>query len=117
MSDPSAVIAEVLCGKHFDGMHLNLNGGRLRWGSAFGISEGAIAALTAAGYELVKLPMPGEYGPGGQRIWNDYPFVKQRGEDILLGASCEHVYTINCHEARLVAGDLLAAANHAEEAL
>lgn len=58
MSDPSAVITEVLCGKHFDGMHLNLNGGRLRWGSAFGISESVIAALTAAGYAVVKLPEP-----------------------------------------------------------
>lgn len=56
MSDPSAVIAEVLCGKHFDGMHLNLNGGRLRWDSAFEISESALAALMAAGYAVVKLP-------------------------------------------------------------
>ena len=56
MSDPSAVITEVLCGKHFDGMHLNLNGGRLRWGSAFEISESALAALMAAGYAVVKLP-------------------------------------------------------------
>ena len=101
MSEPSAVIAEALysCG--------------IEDGDRVEVPE-ILAAMKEAGYELVKLPMPGEYGPGGQRIWNDYPFVKQRDDDILLGASCEHVYTINCHEARLVAGDLLAAANHAE---
>ena len=109
MSSPADVIAEAIRdarGRSFDGVRYTDM-----------IATAALAALEEAGYELVKLPMPGEYGPGGQRIWNDYPFVKQRGEDILLGASCEHVYTINCHEARLVAGDLLAAANHAEEAL
>lgn len=41
-------ITKILCDSH-DGMHLNFNGGRLRWGVASGIAE-LIAAAAEAHY-------------------------------------------------------------------
>ena len=120
MSEPSAVIAEVLCGPHFDGMHLNINGGRLRWGSAFGISEGVIAALTAAGYAVVKLPEPTGYwaeGPEwlqGNRVGDRSGWVAwaARGSRVMLQRVEPGELTPT--EARELAAALLAAADTAE---
>lgn len=73
-----------------------------------------LAALREAGYEVVKLPEPGEFSPDGAH-WNDYPFVTQKGTDVAIGARSEYVYRINSTEARNVAAALLAAARAAEE--
>lgn len=120
MSDPSAVIAEVLCGKHFDGMHLNLNGGRLRWGSAFEISEGALAELKSAGYAVVKLPEPtGYWGKGPE--WLQCNRVDYRNGWVVWTARGSRVMVqrvepgdLTPTEARELAATLLAAADAAE---
>ena len=123
MSDPSAVIAEVLCGPHFDGMHLNINGGRLRWGSAFGISEGVIAALTAAGYAVVKLPemVVDEMGAPTWPVVQHWNGTRTRDGEVRIRASDKKISAIavssphDCAaDARSLAAALLAAADAAE---
>ncbi|MCF3939937.1 hypothetical protein [Gordonia tangerina] len=78
------------------------------------ITDECVNRLREAGYEVVKLPKPGEFSPDGAH-WNDYPFVVQKGTDIFVGAKFEYVYEINSTEARNVAASLLAAARAAEE--
>lgn len=75
-----------------------------------------LGALKAARIAVVELPEPSEW-IDGQPHWNDYPFVRLTpgaDDEIALGATCEHLYGINRHEARNVAADLLAAADAAE---
>lgn len=84
------------------------------------LADAAIAAhleaLKADGYAVVTLPAsPSEYwGAGHQPQWNHYPFTRVCGEDVEIGARCEHVYRINVIEARVFAADVLAAADAAE---
>ena len=69
-----------------------------------------LAALKAASVAVVELPALSEQGAA-------YPFVRLTpgaDDEIALGATCEHLYGINRHEARNVAADLLAAADVAE---
>jgi hypothetical protein len=75
-----------------------------------------LQALTEAGYAVVKLPAaPSEYwGPEHQPQWNHYPYTRVDGDEIEVGARCDHVYRINVYEARILAADLLAAADAAE---
>ena len=63
----------------------------------------------------VELPVPSEYPVDGEAQWNIYPFVRTNGDEIQLGAKCEHVYKINPNEAREVAAALLAAAARVNE--
>jgi hypothetical protein len=73
----------------------------------------ADAVLLMPGIAIVELPAATEFTEQGQH-WNDYPFVKQLGDDINLGANDTWIYTLNRHEARGVAAALLAAANATE---
>lgn len=75
-----------------------------------------LAAQREAGYVVVQLPEPDEYPIEGEKQWNIYPFVRTNGDEIELGAKCEHIYTINPTEARGTAAALLAAAEAAEGA-
>jgi hypothetical protein len=70
--------------------------------------------LSLPGIAIVELPSATEFTEQGKH-WNVFPFVKQLGEDIKLGANCEYVYVINKAEAREVAAALLAAAVQAQE--
>lgn len=83
-----------------------------------GHAQHALAALKAARIAVVNLPDPSEWIDGKPQ-WNDYPFVRLTpgaDDEIALGASCEHLYGINRHEARNVAADLLAAADATDAA-
>lgn len=53
----------------------------------------------ATGMVAVELPVPSEYPTEGEAQWNIYPFVRTNGDEIELGAQCEHVYTISASEA------------------
>lgn len=88
----------------------------VRWGTVEDWAAHILADLKAAGYAVVKLPTgPSEYwGPEHQPQWNHYPFTRVDGDEIEVGARCEHVYRVNPAEARILAADLLAAAEHAE---
>ncbi|MEX3644486.1 hypothetical protein [Mycolicibacterium porcinum] len=94
-----------------------------RWVSSEAIAEilndearNIVAALKAAGIAVVKLPKsPSEYwGPEHQPQWNHYPFTRVCGNEVEVGARCEHVFRINVTEARVFAADVLAAADIAE---
>lgn len=62
--------------------------------------------------ELVELPKaPSEYwGPNHYPQWNHYPYTRVDGDEIEIGARCEHVFRINTLEAQVFAADVLAAA-------
>ena len=72
--------------------------------------------LRANRFTIVALPEPSEYTDDRGRMYNTYPFVGVKGDDITVGATCEFVYHINPHEARATALALLAAADYAEAA-
>ncbi|WP_208301155.1 hypothetical protein [Mycobacterium sp. DL440] len=65
---------------------------------------------------VVELPKsPSEYwGPNHNPQWNHYPFTRVDGDEIEIGARCEHVFRTNVIEARVFAADVLAAADVAE---
>lgn len=77
-----------------------------------------VAALKAAQIGTVELPKsPSEYwGPNHDPQWNHYPFTRVDGDEIEIGARCEHVFRTNVIEARVFAADVLAAADVAEAA-
>ena len=82
--------------------------------SPSGRAGAVLAALRDAGYAIVKLPEPSEYTDDRGRMYNTYPFVGVKSDDITVGATCEFVYHINQHEARATGLALLAAADYAE---
>jgi hypothetical protein len=79
-------------------------------------AEVILADFKAARIAVVELPQsPSEYwGAAHQPQWNHYPFTRVDGDEIEIGARCEHVYRINMMEARVFAADVLAAADAAE---
>lgn len=81
-------------------------------------ADAVLAALQTGGWELVKLPeSPSEYwGPQHQPQWNHYPFTRVDGDEIEIGARCEHVFRVNVAEARIFAADILAATQVVEVA-
>lgn len=75
-----------------------------------------IAGLS--GVAVTQLPkQPSEYwGPQHQPQWNHYPFTRVDGDEIEIGARCEHVFRVNVAEARIFAADILAATQVVEVA-
>lgn len=80
------------------------------------VAANILAALKADGQVVVKLPTsPSEYwGPEHQPQWNHYPYTRVCGDDVEIGARCEHIFRMNAIEARVFAADVLAAADVAE---
>lgn len=109
---PEEVIASEL-NTEIVGNSGDANGGRLTYSRSLDLARQGLAALRAAGYELVKLPDAASiseshitYGHGGDCEFDCCPpWVKDEDLD----------YEYSVSEARLYAAALLAAAVAAEE--